>query len=118
MVRTIDSDSGLQEFSLSEFKKQIKEFFKNKTNLVVNYRESLEDESVEIKSWISMYNIIDDTDQYILDLVFRNKRAISVVLPKNKVKTNILCSSGCLYIYEARADEGKEILGVGFTIQS
>ena len=108
-----------QEFKLVDFKKQIKEFLINKTELVVNYRESLGDEVVTLKSKISKFNITEDIDNYVLNATFRNKRSISVVLPKDKVIINTLISidEEKLYIYEARADEAGVLLGIGFTVE-
>jgi len=118
MPKKFDAGSGLKEFNLSEFKKQIKEFLKNKTVLLVHYRESLEDpEAVPFKSWISSYKVVDDTDQYVLDLVFRNHKSISIALPKDRVQLNIINSDGALYIYEVRTDENNILLGIGFTVQ-
>ena len=108
-----------QEFKLVDFKKQIKEFLINKTELVVNYRESLGDEMVTLKSKISKFNITEDIDNYVLNATFRNKRSISVSFPKDKVIINSLISRDeeRLYIYEARADEDGVLLGIGFTVE-
>jgi len=111
-----DITGGIEEFQLTEFKKQLGLFIKNKTKVEVNYQESIDDARTVFESKISKYAIIDDTEDYILNVTFRNKREVSVILPKNRLQTNRVLVKGKLFAFEARTDEGLTLLGIGFEV--